>query len=55
MKLFGEDAEENTGVHSKEDSEVGTQRAPYKEVIDSCPITSVQSNLENMYQKNLRY
>lgn len=45
MKLFGEDAEQNTGVHSKEDSEVGTQRAPYEEVIDSCPKTSVQRNL----------
>lgn len=45
MKLLWEDAEQDTGVHSEEDSEVGTQRAPYKEVIYSCPITRVQSNL----------
>lgn len=45
MELLGEDAEQDAGVHSEEDREVGTQRAPYKEVIYSSPITSVQSNL----------
>lgn len=45
MELLGEDAEQDTGVHSEEDRKVGTQRAPYKEVIYSSPITSVQSNL----------
>jgi len=45
MELLGKDAEQDAGVHSEEDSEVGTQRAPYKEVIYSSPITRVQSNL----------
>ncbi len=51
MELLGEDIEQNAGVHSEEDSEVGTQRAPYKEVIYSRPITRVQSNLETNSKK----
>lgn len=45
VKLLGEEVKQDAGVHGEKDSEVCPQRTPYKEMVNSCPVSCVQRDL----------
>lgn len=50
VELVWKDTEEYVAVHGKQDGEVGTKGAPYEEMVDGCPVASVQCNLNPKYK-----